>query len=131
LSDLAEAQLQSLFVDDCFLDLKAETTLRTGQGKRSKLEFYDTYDALRAAIDDVLSHDPRSITARQKHRDGVPQKAQIAHRADATMPEYATDFDRGSYGVCIDHLNLRCRFDASTEPHTIRVLFIEDWSHVF
>jgi hypothetical protein len=47
------------------------------------------------------------------------------------MPEYAADFDRGSYGVCIDNLNLRCRFDASTEPHTIRVLFIEDWSHVF
>ena len=84
---LAEAQLRSLFVDDAHVDLGAPTTLRTPRGKRSRLEFYESYDELRAAIDDVLGNDTRSITARQAHRRGVEQRAQIAHSADVTMPK--------------------------------------------
>jgi len=48
----------------------------------------------------------------------------------AMLPNWTPGTYRGVHGVSIDVLSLRIEFDSKTEPHTVRVIAVEDWSHL-
>ena len=73
-SERAERQLKSLFADD--VDVDSRDTLVDNRGRRTRLEFFETYDELRATIEEILSHDTRSVYNRQQYRDGVARALQ-------------------------------------------------------
>jgi tRNA-Thr(GGU) m(6)t(6)A37 methyltransferase TsaA len=124
----ADAQLRSIF--DATPDFGAPTTLLDAKRHRTRLEFFHTYDELRLVIDEVLGEDTRSIGLRDRLNRGIEPNAQEPLFDGSLLPGWEPGQNRGVHGVSIDVLSLRIEFDHSTDPHTIRVIRIEDWRHL-
>jgi hypothetical protein len=148
ISDVARQQMESLFADDIDDDgniivdnndddnetllSRQQTVLKDRNGKRSKLKFFKSYDDLLLTMTEMLSSDPRSTYRRQQVTRQHKIETQDWPFKDIPAPAPVGESDdRGEYGVCIDILNLRCRFDGSTDPHTVVVNMLEDWSFLY
>ena len=140
ITELAEKQLKSLFdangeyfiEDEGAESKRVPVTVRNHHGARTQLRFFQTYDELMQTLLEVMASDTRSVYRRQQITEQQEIETQTWPFEDVPPPPAVTsNDDRGIYGICLDVLNLRCRFDASTEPHTIVLLKIEDWSFLY